>query len=137
MDVTEAIRSAMEWAAFALDTLAVAVIVGGAVIGAVRCGLIRALFHLDRPGVLSGFKHQFVSSVLLGLDLLVASDVIHTAALESTLYDVATLGLLVIVRIALTWSLVVETERRWPWQPLPAAGDGDAAQPPRKPVNST
>ena len=137
MDVMEAIRSAMEWAAFALDTLAVAVIVGGAVIAAVRCGLIRALFHLDRPGVLSGFKHQFVSSVLLGLDLLVASDVIHTAALESTLYDVATLGLLVMVRIALTWSLVVEIERRWPWQPLPTAGDGDSAEPPRKSVNST
>ena len=137
MDVMEATRSVMEWAAFALDTLAVAVIVGGAVIGAVRCGLIRALFHLDRPGVLSGFKHQFVSSVLLGLDLLVASDVIRTAALESTLNDVAVLGLLVIVRIALTWSLVVEAEKRWPWQRLPAAGDGDAAEPPRKSVNST
>ena len=137
MDVMEAIRSVMEWAAFALETLAVAVIVGGAVIAAVRCGLIRALFHLEQPSVVSGFKHQFVSSVLLGLDLLVASDVIHTAALESTLYDVATLGLLVMVRIALTWSLVVETERRWPWQPLPTAGDGDSAEPPRKPVNST
>ncbi len=113
----ETIRSAMEWAAFALDTFAVAVILGGIVIASFRCRLIRTLVSPESPGVVSKFKHQVVSSLLLGLDLLVASDVIHTAALEPTLYRVATLGLLVIVRIALTWSLIVEAEGRWPWQP--------------------
>ena len=122
----EATRSVMEWASFALETLAVAVIVGATVIAVVRCGLIRALFHLEQPGVVSRFRHQLVSGLLPGLDLLVAADVIHTAALESTLYDVATLGLLVMVRIALTWSLVVEAEGRWPWQPLSAPGEDDA-----------
>jgi len=113
----ETIRSAMEWVTFALDTFAVAVILGGIVIAAVRCQLIRTLVSPESPAVVSKFKHQLVSSLLLGLDLLVASDVIHTAALEPTLYGVATLGLLVIVRIALTWSLIVEAEGRWPWQP--------------------
>jgi len=131
----EAIRSGMEWVAFALDTLAVAVILSGAVIAAVRGGLIRALFHLDRPGVVTQFKHQLASGLLVGLDLLVAADVIKTAALQSTLRDVATLGLLVIVRIALTWSLVVEAEGRWPWQPLPPAGAGEAGASPKR-VNS-
>ena len=102
----ETVRAAMEWASFALDTLAVTVIVAGTVAAAIRCG-----------GVVSRFKHGLVESLLLGLDLLVASDVIHTAAIEPTLYSVATLGLLVMVRIALTWSLVVEAEGRWPWQP--------------------
>jgi uncharacterized membrane protein len=113
----EAVRSAMEWAAFALDTFAVSVILGGIVIAAFRCRLIRTIVSPDSPGVVSKFKHQLVSSLLLGLDLLVASDVIHTAALEPTLYGVATLGLLVVVRIALTWSLIVEAEGRWPWEP--------------------
>jgi uncharacterized membrane protein len=117
VEVMEAVRSAMEWAAFALDTFAVAVILGGIVIAAFRCRLIRTIVSPDSPGVVSKFKHQLVSSLLLGLDLLVASDVIHTAALEPTLYGVATLGLLVIVRIALTWSLIVEAEGRWPWEP--------------------
>lgn len=96
----------MEWASFALETFAVTVIVAGTVLAAFRSG-----------GVVSRFKHQLITSLLLGLDLLVASDVIHTAALEPTLYSVATLGLLVLVRISLTWSLIVEAEGRWPWQP--------------------
>src|SRR3989304_7764046 len=108
----EAIRSVMEWVAFALDTFAVAVILSGAVIAAVRGGLIRALFHLDRPGVVTQFKHQLVSGLLVGLDLLVAADVIKTAALQSTLRDVATLRPFVLVRLALTWFPVVEARRR-------------------------
>lgn len=114
----------MEWAAFALDILAVLIIVLGAVIAVVRFRLIRTLVSPDSPGVMSAFKHQLISSLLLGLDLLVASDVINTVAVELTLNSVATLGLLVIVRIALTWSLIVEAEGRWPWQPRPANGKG-------------
>lgn len=123
----ETIRSVMEWAAFALETLAVAVIVGGLVVACVRSGAIRALFGSGHPDVVYRFKHQLVAGLLLGLDLLVASDVIHTAALEPTLRDVATLGLLVIVRIALTWSLIVETEGRWPWKSSAPAPKGDVA----------
>ena len=126
--VMESIRSVMEWAAFVLEVAAVVVIVGGAAIAAIRCNLIKVLLHLDQPGLLSRYKRQLVGGLLLGLDLLVASDVIKTAALESTLYNVATLGLLVIVRIALTWSLVVEAEGRWPWQTPPGNGGCDAGE---------
>jgi uncharacterized membrane protein len=123
--VMESIRTVMEWAAFVLEIAAVAVIVGGAVIATIRCGLIKVMLNLDKPGLVSPYKRQLVGSLLLGLDLLVASDVIKTAALEFSLYNVATLGLLVIVRIALTWSLVVEAEGRWPWQ-APSETDEDA-----------
>ena len=110
------IRSGMEWAALGLDVAAVAVIVGGAIVATIRCRLLTLLLHLDQPELVSRYKAQLIGSLLLGLDLLVASDVIKTAALETTLYNVATLGLLVLVRITLTWSLVVEAEGRWPWQ---------------------
>jgi len=76
----------------------------------------------------SRYKGQLVGSLLLGLDLLVASDVIKTAGLEATLYNVATLGLLVIVRITLTWSLMVEAEGRWPWQTPSESGEGDSGE---------
>jgi uncharacterized membrane protein len=115
--MAETIRSAMEWAAFALDTVAVAVIVFGALIAAVQGGLIRTLVQRHQPGLVPQDKQRLVGSLLLGLDLLVASDVIKTVALEATLYNVATLGLVVVIRVALTWSLVVEVEGRWPWQP--------------------
>ena len=55
-------------------------------------------------------------SLLLGLEILVAADIIRTVALDLTLQAVAALGLLVLVRTFLSWTLVVETEGRWPWQ---------------------
>ena len=67
--VMESIRSVMEWAAFALEVAAVVVIVGGAVIAAIRCSLIKVLLHLDQSGLLSRYKRQLVGGLLLGLDL--------------------------------------------------------------------
>lgn len=45
-----------------------------------------------------------------------AGDVVRTVALEPTLNNVAVLGLLVLIRTFLSWSLFVEIEGRWPWQ---------------------
>jgi uncharacterized membrane protein len=124
----ETIRSAIEWAAVGIDILAVLVIVAAVAVATVRWGPIRARFHLDPPGIDSRYKRQVRNGLLTGLDLLVASDVIRTVALESTLGNVATLGLLVLVRILLTWSLVVELEGRWPWQPRRAPTDTSATE---------
>jgi uncharacterized membrane protein len=112
----ESIRSVIEWAAVGLEILAVLIIAAGVIVATVKCGVIRALFHLDESSVESRYKQQVGNGLLMGLDLLVAADVIRTVALEATLYNVGTLGLLVLVRIVLTWSLVVELEARWPWQ---------------------
>ena len=62
------------------------------------------------------FKQSFARGVLLGLDLLIAADIIRTVTLDQTLENVAALGLLVIVRTFLSWSLVLEAEGRWPWE---------------------
>ena len=123
----ETIRISMEWAAFALDAIAVVVIVGGAVVAAVRCNLFGIIFRLYDTGRIERYKQQLVSGLLLGLDLLVASDVIKTTALEMTLENVGALGLLVLVRIALTWSLIVEADSRWPWQPAATSAAGTGA----------
>jgi uncharacterized membrane protein len=56
-------------------------------------------------------------ALLLGLEILVAADIVRTVALEATLESILTLGLLVLVRTFLSWSLTVEIEGRWPWQP--------------------
>ena len=62
------------------------------------------------------YRQQVARALLLGLEVLVAADVIRTVALEPTLQDVLVLGLLVLIRTFLGWSLVVEMEERWPWQ---------------------
>ena len=63
------------------------------------------------------YKHTLGRALLLGLEILVAADVIRTVALEPTFENIAALGLLVVVRTFLSWSLVVEIESRWPWHP--------------------
>ena len=55
-------------------------------------------------------------SVLLGLEVLVAADIIRTVAVEPTLLNLGVLGILVMVRTFLSWSLDVELEGAWPWQ---------------------
>ncbi len=70
----------------------------------------------DRATVVDVFRRTFSRGVLLGLDLLIAADIIRTVTLEPTLENVAALGLLVVVRTFLAWALVMEAEGRWPWQ---------------------
>lgn len=55
-------------------------------------------------------------SILLGLEFLVAGDIISTIAIEPTLTSVSVLGLIVIIRTFLSFSLEVEIDGRWPWQ---------------------
>lgn len=56
--------------------------------------------------------------LMLGLEILVAADIIRTVALAPTQQNVLILGLLAVIRTFLSWGLVVEIEERWPWQPL-------------------
>ncbi len=63
------------------------------------------------------FKASLGKVLLLGLEILVAADIVRTVALETTIESVTVLGLLVLIRIFLSWSLIVEIEGRWPWQP--------------------
>ena len=57
----------------------------------------------------------FARSILLGLEFLVAADIIRTVAVQPSLENVAVLGLIVLIRTFLSFSLEVEIEGRWPW----------------------
>ena len=56
------------------------------------------------------------ADMLVGLDLLIAADIIKTVTVDPTLENTATLGLLVLIRTFLSWSIVVEVTGRWPWE---------------------
>ena len=114
--IVETIRAAIEWAALAIEVLGAIVIVAGVLRVAITKGTVRFLFRLDEPGAFGSYKHQMGRSLLLGLEFLVAGDVVRTVALEPTLLNVSVLGLLVLVRTFLSWSLAVEIEGHWPWQ---------------------
>ena len=55
-------------------------------------------------------------ALLLGLEVVIATDVVHLVALEATVQSVFVLGLLMPIRTFLSWALVVEIEGHWPWQ---------------------
>jgi len=114
--LVETVRGAIEWAALGIEVLGALVIVAGVLRVAITRGTIRFLFKLDEPGAYGSYKQQMGRSLLLGLEFLVAGDVVRTVALEPTLLNVSVLGLLVLVRTFLSWSLAVEIEGHWPWQ---------------------
>jgi uncharacterized membrane protein len=58
----------------------------------------------------------FGRSILLGLEFLVAADIIRTVAVEPSLENVAVLGLIVLIRTFLSFSLEVEIDGRLPWR---------------------
>jgi uncharacterized membrane protein len=77
---------------------------------------LRAIRPLGIREAVERTKQVVGRGLLLGLDLLIAADVIRTVTLEPTLENVAALGLLVLVRTFLAWSLMVELQGHWPWQ---------------------
>lgn len=96
------------------DALGVAVIVLGVV-----WGMIRFPLDLSRQGVDYAYKmvrNQITRTLLLGLEVLVAADIIRTVAVSPTLLSVAVLAAIVAIRTFLSWSLILEMEGRWPWQ---------------------
>jgi len=68
-------------------------------------------------------------TILMGLELLVAADIVRTVAIDPTFLTVGVLGLIVLVRTFLSWSLEVEINGIWPWrrsslqQSVPPASD--------------
>jgi uncharacterized membrane protein len=115
-EVIEVLHKVIEGAALLIELMAVAVIVAAVIVLAVKRGTVRYIFQVHAPGEFENYKHQLGKALLLGLELLVAADVVRTVALDPTLKNVAMLGLLVIIRTFLSWSLSVEMEGRWPWQ---------------------
>jgi len=74
------------------------------------------------------FRHEMSRWLLLGLELLIAADVITTVTLELDLQSVLALGVLVLIRTFLAWSITMENEGRWPWQQATDASAVHAGQ---------
>ena len=105
----------IEWASLIIEVVAVLIIVV-AIINALSRYVFRIFLHPTEGDHYQSLKVSLGKALLLGLEILVAADIIRTVALEATLNSVIVLGLLVLIRTFLSWALVVEIEGRWPWQ---------------------
>jgi uncharacterized membrane protein len=112
------LQHAIEIIGVAIELCAVAIIVLGLGYALVQCGLAFTKPE-RRDSAYRRLRNLSARILLLGLELLVAADIVRTVALEPSLESVAVLGLLVLIRTFLSWSLVVEIEGRWPWQATP------------------
>ncbi len=103
------------WSSALFEVVGIGVIVGGFFIATVR-----SLARLKEPNGTSAayqtMRSIFGRSVLLGLEILVAADIINTVAVDPTLDSLLVLGLLVLIRTFLSFALDVELEGSWPWR---------------------
>jgi uncharacterized membrane protein len=97
------------------EVAGVAVLVLGLVIAVVRSVVTYARSRSVDDGYLA-LRNIFGRSVLLGLEILVAADLIRTVAVEPSLENVAVLGVIVLIRTFLSFSLEVEIEGILPWR---------------------
>lgn len=93
----------------------IAIIALGA-FGTLALFLLRFARRANRDEAVANFRSSLGRAILLGLEFLVAADIINTVAVEPTLLSVAVLAGIILIRTFLSFSLEVEIEGRWPWQ---------------------
>jgi uncharacterized membrane protein len=111
----ESVVALMHWVGTLIEITGVAVIVV-AVLTATWIFVFQGLGKVDWTAALHDFRATLGRGILVGLELLVAADIIGTVAVTPSFQSVAVLGLIVLIRTFLSFSLAVEIEGHWPWQ---------------------
>jgi uncharacterized membrane protein len=109
----EPFRKDIELVGTGIDAMGVLVVVLGALYAPAKFVLKR-----ERTADISFrfYRQNIGRAILLGLEFLVAGDIIRTVVVAPTMENVAVLGVIVLIRTFLSMSLQLELEGRWPWQ---------------------
>src|SRR5437660_1235261 len=107
------LKEFVEFAGNGAEIAGVVLIIGGLIIASLR-------YVLPRKGGLAlrfqRYRKDHGRAILLGLEVLVAADIVRTVAFTPTMDSVMVLAMIVAIRTFLSWSLALELEGRWPWQ---------------------
>ena len=115
-----------------VEIVGIAIIVVGS-FGALAIFLFRMTTDAaPRNTLVAAFRSNLGRSILLGLEFLVAADIINTVAVEPTVQSLIVLAGIVLIRTFLSFSLEVEIEGRWPWQrggkpAIPVSSEGGSS----------
>ncbi|MEZ0171656.1 DUF1622 domain-containing protein [Microvirga sp. TS319] len=99
----------------AIEVGGIAIIVLGT-LGATLAVLWQLLQGRGLDDIFGLYRSNIGRAILLGLEFLVAADIINTVAIEPSLESLLILGGIVLIRTFLSFSLEVEIEGRWPWK---------------------
>ncbi len=102
-------------AGYAIEAVGVLVVVAGSVVSSFV--FVRSFRQLPEGIAYRTFRRQLGRSIILGLEFLIAGDIIRTVIVADTLENVAVLGMIILIRTFLGLTLHLEVEGRWPWQP--------------------
>ena len=98
----------------AVEAVGVVIIVIGLALASIR--FLRTYRDPSSPQAYRVYRQSLARAVLLGLEFLVAADIIHTVSTDLSLRGLAPLAVIVIIRTFLSIELEMEIEGRWPWQ---------------------
>lgn len=97
-----------------VESAGVLVIVLGAIVAII--GVVRRYITSQCEDLLQWFRKHLNRAMMLGLDFMVAGDIIRTVIIAHSIEDLASLGLLVVIRTILVFTIHLEVEGSWPWQ---------------------
>jgi uncharacterized membrane protein len=106
-------------------------VLGG--LGAFLVFASRVLHAETAPGSYEELRRNLSRCILLGLEVLIVADIVRTIIVDPTIESVAVLGIIVVIRILLSFSLEVEIDGVWPWRRWQL----DRSQDPKAPPDNT
>ena len=109
------IKYTIELIGSAFELAGVAVLVIGSVLAFVR-SIVSLIRLRNGPVAYRHLRLYLGRSIVVGLELLIAADIVRSVAIDPTFTSIGVLGLIVLVRTFLSWSLEVEINGEWPWQ---------------------
>jgi len=101
-------------AGYTIEAFGVLVVIIGSCISLIT--FVRTFHKLPEGAAYKTFRRQLRRSIILGLEFLIAGDIIRTVIVSDTLAHIAALGLIILIRSFLSITLHLEVEGRWPWQ---------------------
>jgi uncharacterized membrane protein len=101
-------------AGYVIEAIGVLCIIVGFILSAIW--FVGRLRQIEAIEAYHSLRRDLGRSIMLGLEFLVAGDIIRTIVIDQTLNSAATLAIIVAIRIILSLTLEVEVEGRWPWQ---------------------
>jgi uncharacterized membrane protein len=114
MEARAFILHTLHWIASTVEVLGVAVIISGVVAASVWS--VRQIHLGQWSGAFRSYRENLGRGILLGLEFLIAADIIGMVAIVPTFERLGILGLIIVIRTFLSFSLQIEIEGRLPWR---------------------